>query len=127
MKRDMDLVRDILLKVEGSGAYCDLMQEMLPQDSNGSYPQELFEKHLYHAMLLEQAGFIKGSADSSGYMIEGITWQGHEFLDAIRDPEMWRKTKAGAKEIGSAGVGILWEIAKGYAKQMAKDKLGLPI
>jgi hypothetical protein len=24
-----------------------------------------------------------------------LTWDGHEFLDAIRDPEVWRRTKEG--------------------------------
>lgn len=55
-------------------------------------------------------------------MAKKITWRGHEYLDATRDPDIWEKTKAKAKIVSSVGVGILLDIAKAEIKA----KLGLP-
>jgi DNA-binding PadR family transcriptional regulator len=86
---------------------------------------------LYHLHLLQKAGFLEGEELlSSGkqvnqFVIDGITWEGHEFLDDVRDPDLWRKTKTGAKQAGVASMGLLWEFAKGYAKEAAEERLGL--
>ena len=81
-------------------------------------------------MLVDQAGFLEGTiigteAGGEDWLHLQLTWNGHEFLDAVRHPEVWRKAKDGASKIGSASVGILLEIAKAYVKQLAKEKLGL--
>ena len=55
-------------------------------------------------------------------LVSGLTWQGHEFLDTVRDPEIWRKTKERAGSVASVGVSFIWEIAKAELKA----KLGLP-
>ncbi|MCK0551051.1 DUF2513 domain-containing protein [Pseudomonas syringae] len=34
-----------------------------------------------------------------------LTYKGHEFLDTVRDEEIWRRTKA-----GGVGLGLLLEI-----------------
>jgi hypothetical protein len=49
-------------------------------------------------------------------IISRLTWEGHEFLDDIRDPEIWRKTKDRAKSVAGAGLSLLWEIAKAEIK-----------
>ncbi|WP_126941637.1 DUF2513 domain-containing protein, partial [Xanthomonas sp. BRIP62409] len=55
-----------------------------------------------------------------------ITSDGHDFLDSVRDPEIWRKTKSGAGQLGSWTVRMLAEMASGYVRAKAKD-LGLPL
>jgi hypothetical protein len=54
-----------------------------------------------------------------------LTFQGHEFLDTVRDPEIWRRTKEGASKIGGAGVELLLTVGKAYAKQVLQEKLGI--
>ena len=54
-----------------------------------------------------------------------LTWQGHEFLNSIRDPEVWSKTKEGAKKVGNFSIQFIGEIAKAYAKHVAKERLGI--
>ena len=51
--------------------------------------------------------------------------QGHEFLDTLRDPEIWRRTKQGAKKIGSASIDVLFTLGKAYAKELMQEKLGI--
>ena len=55
-----------------------------------------------------------------------ITWAGHEFLDTVRDPEIWRKTKNGADQLGSWTIKILADMASGYVRAKAQE-LGLPL
>ena len=83
----------------------------------------------YQLVLLVEAGFLNGqiTLPNSNLPIFGpiavarLTWQGHEFLDDIRDPQIWSKTKERAKAVASVGIGFLWEIAKAEIKK----KLGL--
>jgi len=56
-----------------------------------------------------------------------LTWQGHEFLSTIHDPEIWRKTKAGASKVGGLGVEVLWGLAKEYVKAEVRGRLGVPL
>jgi hypothetical protein len=74
--------------------------------------------------MLVELGFLVGNiklASAGQIVISKLTWNGHEFLDDIRDPEIWRKTKELAKSVPSVGL-VLWEIAKAEVK----TKLGLP-
>jgi len=119
MKLDKDLVREILLAVEGSDRLptgkIDL--DLPGRDSN---------LVSYHIMLLDEAGLLVGrdatTHDGYRWQVRRLTYRGHEFLDTIRDGEIWRKTKAGAEKVGGASIAFLWEIAK----QEVKAKLGLP-
>lgn len=55
-------------------------------------------------------------------IVTALTWKGHEFLDDIRDPDIWQKTKERAGSLASVGIAFVWEIAKAEIK----TKLGLP-
>jgi hypothetical protein len=56
-----------------------------------------------------------------------LTYRGHEFLDTVRDGEVWRRTKAGAEKAGVAGLGMLLDLGKAISKQMLKEKLGIEL
>jgi hypothetical protein len=100
MKRDMDLVRAILMDIE-NGARFDgsLYKVEIP-----GYSDEIIG---YHVMLMSQAGLIMAqdasSLDGLDWIPIGLTWDGHEFLDASRDDTRW----AMAKDIVSKGAGTL--------------------
>lgn len=125
MKRDMDLVRDILLKIEAASE--PGMADLLPADVT----QEQLDLTTYNLNLLIDEGFVKGveahTLAQKNWFSLTLTWRGHEFLDDIREPEIWKKAKAGAKQAGAASLQFLWDIAKAYAKQQAREKLGLPL
>ncbi len=124
MKRDMDLVRSILLRFEDS--------EKVRQDR--SILSDLADDAtiIGHLAMLEDAGFIehkdwqpypRGVKIRLGWR---ITWTGHEFLEAVRDPEIWRRTKAGAEKLGSWSIMLLADMAAGYIRAKAREH-GLPI
>jgi hypothetical protein len=99
MKRDMDLIRVILLEIE-----------KLPEDW-GSHNIEIEtvtpEEITYHVRLLAQAGLIEAEDFSTfsgpSWQPKRLTWNGHEFLDAARSDTVWQK----AKEIVISGTGTL--------------------
>src|SRR5271154_2917382 len=49
------------------------------------------EQVAYHARLLLKGGYVTG--DSRKPSISGLTWEGHEFLDSIKDTGVWETTK----------------------------------
>jgi Hypothetical protein (DUF2513) len=122
MIRDMDLIRELLLKIEaldlpqGATMYAEPADPELLVD--GYTPDQI----AYNLDLLFDGGFVRGDRAMAHFGITGLTWQGHELLDDIRDPEVWGKTKTPAKAVAGIGVQFLWEIAKAEVKA----KLGLP-
>lgn len=115
MKRDMDLIREILLWME---AHEDRLIRLL----GFKIFRDDEELTLGHISMLKSGGLI----DEPQRGLLRVTWEGHEFLDKIRDPEIWAKTKAGASQLGSWSVKLLGEMATGYVKAKAAE-LGLPL
>jgi Hypothetical protein (DUF2513) len=110
MQRDMDLIRDILLKIEGD-PMCD-GHHFVTID----LPGVPMDKLNYHLMLLEQAGYVTGSETMITHSVSSLTWDGHEFLDNIKDPGIWAATKEKTKELGGVGLNVVAEIAVSLIK-----------
>jgi hypothetical protein len=116
MKRDMNLIRLLLLDVEGD--------EPKPDLSNYTDEQKG-----YHLAKLVEAGLVNGeiSRDNNGSAIGAfaveLTWQGHEFLEAARSEKVWNRALSKAK---SEGVEVSISILKELLTQTAKGFLGMP-
>lgn len=123
MKLDKEIVREILLAVEAN----DDAQSWMTLKIEGRSDKELS----YHVMLLDEAGLLSGiSLGGIGHFEwqpKRLTYRGHEFLDAVRDGEVWRRTKEGAETVGGAGLGMLVELGKAYGKQIFKERLGIEL
>jgi hypothetical protein len=82
MKRDMDLIRNILLQTEAG-------QPIVGEKT----------AVVYHIALLKEAGFVEAVIRNgplgmpSEAVIRRLTWAGHDFLDAMRDETIWKKAK----------------------------------
>ncbi|MCU0819891.1 MAG: DUF2513 domain-containing protein [Beijerinckiaceae bacterium] len=121
MKRDMDLVRLILLNLEKENTASGLIDALQFKEYS---PDQIVE----HVNLLRDAGFIKSSEFSTGIFmieVEGIAWNGYEFLDSIRDDATWSKTKEIANKCGGFTLDLLGEIAKGLIKTQVKKHTGV--
>ena len=92
MKRDMELCREILFALEEQ--YVDTAIVNLKVAGHG------MKEVAYHCKLLYEAGFVAsynpkyGSNTLLAFSVGGMTWDGHEFLDKIREDTVWNKTKA---------------------------------
>jgi hypothetical protein len=91
MKRDDDLIRCLLLKMEES-EYSDYVCA-LTIDS-----EQEEEREYFHLQLLSDAGYVLETGHHSGAF--RLTNQGCDYLNTIRDSEIWSKTKVAAKGVG---------------------------
>jgi hypothetical protein len=97
MKRDWDLIKEILLAVEAM----ESTHGKLPPGIAG-YDSATIS---YHVHLLMQAGLITGccAGGSNGPLVCWallLTWEGHEFLDTVRPRGLWEKIIRAARERG---------------------------
>src|ERR1017187_1796037 len=81
VERNMDLVRELLLKVAGDQEM-DFTRQFPIGHPSLDIPGYSFDQLAYHARLLLENGYAKG--DYRGPSISGLTWDGHEFLDSKR-------------------------------------------
>ena len=92
MKRDMDLVRKILLYLEENADPHDWIFDL----KIGDYSDKEIS---YHIKIMAQEGLIEASErprsdlDYDQWIPHSLTWAGHEFLDASRDDSRWEKVK----------------------------------
>lgn len=123
MRRDLDLVRDILIQVGEADGPVDY------EDLGGGRPLALVA---YHCNLMAQHGLIDLGLvrrDSGGdYMVlqvNGLTWDGEDYLAAIADPGVWKKAKAEvAKVAKSVTFAALKTAAVLIVEQQIKLNLG---
>lgn len=124
MKRDMDLVRDLLLQIEAKD---DGTLQLVEIDKKNWAEAQVAE----HRFLLIECGFINGvdftSHEGREYKPQRLTFAGHDFLDSIRDSEIWAETKAGAHAAGGWTVELLGEIAKGLIKNKIEQHTGIKL
>lgn len=117
MKRDPDLLREMLLEAEKKPG--DRIEAFY---SGPDYPTAMG-----HLRLLIDAGYMTEVKSDRGTTFGWrITSAGHDFLDSVRDPEIWQQTKKGASDLGSWTLKMLGEIATGYIKMKAQS-LGIPM
>ena len=119
MKRDMELIRAILLEVEKSeyGYFRDKLK------INGYTEEEIG----YHSYLIIEAGLADGpnctvmGSKSPEAEVTSLTWEGHDFLDAVKNENVWNKSKEKLKKVGSASLSVV----KDVAVSVLKKELGL--
>ncbi len=133
MKRNLDLVRDLLLKIEaGQRVFETLSSEdaavlhvAVAQPMSQADADALSD----HLDLLENGQLIDIEFRSAGGSVsfKGLTWAGHDFLDSVRDPEIWARTKRGAEESQGFTIDLLKDLAKGFIKKQIKDRTGMDV
>jgi hypothetical protein len=122
MKRDLDVIREIMIVLEDKMEYgknfksAQLIEVM--QDKTLSA-----EKLAYHIGLLVESDFIKAkeykyqSGEPTDYLINTITSQGQDFIDTIRLDTTWNKIKEKASKIRDFTLSLLIDIGKEYLKK----------
>lgn len=118
MKRDMDLIPELLLAVEAHPS------GLAPTIEIPDYTQEQIG---YHASLLDEAGLavandVTGMGEASPRaIIIRLAWEGHEFLDSARDKQVWNQAKDAVMKVGGASIQI-WAMV---LANIIKNQLGL--
>ena len=117
MKRNFDLVREILLAAEAQDF-----------DKTKSIASEGYsnDEIKYHIKIMEDGGLIKMrqhpniDAPAPAPVFDGLTWKGHEFLDSIRESGSWSKIKSVLK---AKSLGLSYESIKAAVVYTVKESL----
>jgi hypothetical protein len=159
MKRDMDLIRQILLKTEempfwkaestgleiedtlswrekSTGPNIRRIEDY--RDTDGFLDLGKYlgiegystEKISYHVKIIAEADLIEQVeipanqvyAEYAGtivYIPTGLTWWGHEFLEAVKDDARWRKVKS---IMGKTG-GFVFQVASSVAIKLLEGQV----
>lgn len=86
MKRDMDLIRLLLMR----SADYDVDKKLRPYSE---------AERAFHVALLKDAGYVEAviRTDENGLpkgaVVIRLTWQGYEFLQAMTDNKIWKLAK----------------------------------
>lgn len=118
MKRDLELVKLILEYFEAKSDWQGEKEVAI-----AGYEQKLVD---YHIQIMYEAGLINAevAATAAGRIYDAIpfrlTWEGHEFLDNIKDKARWKKIKQTIKDKGGS---FAFELVKKLAYKLAEQQL----
>lgn len=113
-KRDLNLIRQILIDLEEGKA--------------SDYSDYDSDQVLYNKWLILDAGMAIGSPQISDDLITTVilirlTWKGCEFLDAARDPTIWKSVW---ERVANAGGSVTIAVLINLLNQAINMKLGMP-
>lgn len=120
MKRDMELVRAILLAMEASPSGFAPAAFTI-----AGYDQDVIGHHVY---LMAQGGLVTAVTtttfgdQSPVAQPLTLTWDGHEFLALVRNESVWLKVKA---EMKDKGLTLPFTLLSALALKIAERLSGL--
>jgi hypothetical protein len=119
VKRNLDTIREILLKIEASDIPLDVAQ--LTSD-----PQK-YRTMSFHVKLLMDAGYIEcdrlcAPRAYDNYDVERLTNAGCDYLDTIRNDKIWSQVKDKIETVGGSAA---LETVKQVAIDLMKNLLGI--
>ena len=113
MKRDMDIIQQLLIDAEA-------------HDNNPPYLTADVPEIVYQISLLTEAGLMNAVIRKNQYglprdaTILGLTWAGHDFLDAARDDTIWKKAQDAFLK---PGISWTFSILLEWLKKEAQNKI----
>ncbi len=124
MKLNQDCIRDLLLYLEDNLSYKNDININSLKLNN--YTEE---ELVYTTERLMEANFLS-CLTAKGFDIpviiaRNITYNGHEFLDNIRDDKVWKETKSIASTVASTSIQIISNIAAQVIANIVSKQIGL--
>ena len=134
MRLNADYVRDILLYIENNLGYDEYSNTHKEIHHGKLLRDDYFENYdkqelTYALELLIKSGFIELAAtpnihegNINSARIIGLTWNGHELLDNIRDNTVWNAVKKKATKYGGLSISALFSGAKALGSALLTDQ-----
>lgn len=121
MKRDFELIRKLLLFFEEKQSRGHIKAPRIE-----GYDEGIVQ---YHLVLMHEAGLLRCEAVRSSTTSDRIisvipfelTWDGHEFLDKIRNENVWRKVRDTiTSKSGSLAFAVVNQVATRLALELVQ-------
>jgi len=128
VKRDLDLIRELLLRLEAMPLQPGQVIFLYP--GNFSIDDHAWDEIKYHFALLEEAKLITNLGKWSGrgdLSFSRLTSAGHDYVDTIRDPKIWAKTKKGLESVGGWTLELVGRLAKGLVDKQIERLTGVKL
>ena len=124
MRRDMELVRAILLQVQAKN-HIETEPVII-----GGYDEDLVARHvemLFDADMLEGHKSAQLGRGVSAITISDLSWDGHDLLSALQNDTVWSKIKQSfsAKELTGMPLSVLKAVGVELMLEWAKKQVGL--
>lgn len=119
MKRDMDLVRKLLFALQKEG-YVIAAPDVLEIEG---YDDQAIS---YHLTILSDSPYVLAHMGNRGAITHyRLTWQGHEFIDSIADPDRWDTIKETSAKVGGFTFDMIAKIATELMTKAVSGQLGI--
>lgn len=115
MTRNWDIIRKLLTRLES-----------LPNTDASlrlaDFPDEQAYEYSYHAELLIEAGLVVGQMSRTigtgptEFILRRLTWEGHEFVDAVQSDTVWEETK---ETFAAKGLAMTFDLVKSIATEIS--------
>lgn len=134
MKLNTDSVRTLMLDLENRLPWDESVTNIWNKQTGfvtyASYKELGHDEFIYTLSKLIDGEYISGKLCPANntigdVYIYSITWKGHEFLDNIRDPQVWTKTKSIANKFTSVSVSFISSIASQVIAKLIEDSMHL--
>lgn len=128
MRLNQDAVRDILLFVESNLEFNNFfkLKDFYEAETLKKYDNDTIK---YTLLKLSETDYLHSNPmisnnDLVSFSTGMLTWEGHEFLDTIRDKQVWTRTKAVTSKLESVSIGMLSRIGTGVINHMIDKTMG---
>ncbi|MCA3174492.1 MAG: DUF2513 domain-containing protein [Burkholderiales bacterium] len=121
MRRDFELVRRLAKEIADAPPGCPAFSLSLP----GEYDDKVVWAHI--DMMID-AGLVSGrvlrgmNEGICAVLIRGLTWEGHNFLEAASSPTIWQKAFSVVAEKGGA---MTFDVLKALLSKLALEIVGI--
>lgn len=134
MKLNHDCVRDCLIWLEDNLKLANGIQPESVINALSSEQRYSKDDIVYSIFKLNEVGYIKdgitvtptfeGNNIYNFNPIYEMTWEGHEYLDTIRDNKVWKKSKEAVKSLKSVPLSIMGNVATKALTSIINQKTG---
>ena len=122
MKRNLDLIRNILLTIEETEANNPLSVQSFVNDEYDEHAISLHIKLLLDCGYIEASPFRYIGMQYDDFRILRITSSGYDYLDSVRNDTVWTKTKEKISEVGES---VSLDLVKKIASSAILAMLGI--
>lgn len=131
MRRDPDLIRLLMLKLEGYDKPATAIPTLSCKD-HMLIPGYDADAIYYHTAQILQNGWVdmaggRGMNPSGQFHFRALTSAGHDFIDSVRDDAIWALTKNGAIAAGGFTLDTLAALGKGLLRKQVEKLTGIEL
>lgn len=129
MQLQHDCIRALLLELEEKLLLHQhlMLREIKELDCTEKYGED---NVIYSIFRLHEANYLnvkhKFTSNELIFLsISSLTWDGHLFLDTIRDNKVWKETKNIVSGFSSVSLSLISSVGSSVIQEMIKNKLGI--